>query len=121
MKLYPLLLGTLLSALLLAGCVHPPKAYVAKDATESAVMAFAATKAPGLVVINVQKPTVPAEMLATAFAKNGIPYLVTLADAKDDSMQTSLTVRVDAKTLQLLPYQLDATPAPLTKVKPSGK
>ena len=116
-----MLSGMVLAATLLFGCSHPPKAYVPKNATEQAVLAYAKTKAPDLVVINILSPNIPAAEIPLIFGKTGIPYSVTLASAEDGTMQTSLLVPVDTTTLQPVERADTPLPAPLVKVEPLTK
>ena len=121
MKLSILLLAVLLGAAAILGCAHStPSAYSPKNATEKTVVAYAKTKAPDLVVVDIKSPQLPPEQMNTMFAATGIPYNVTLASASDATMQTTLMVLINPKTLQPID-QPNVTIPPLAKVIPKTK
>ena len=110
MKLLIAVLGVFLAGILLSGCTHAPKAFAAKSPTDQALVAYAKTKAPDLIVVNVEAP--PMSQVSTGSV---LEYTLTLASANDDSMTTKWKVSIDVASSRVLDQQANPTPGPLVK------
>lgn len=122
MKYAMLIAAVSLLLALVAGCAKRAVEYVPKDATESAILAFAKQKVPNLVVTNISAPPRPdgagvPEALKKAQSKIPSPYMVIFADPKDASMQTTAAVFYNADK-QAIEEKSFVQPPPVTKSQP---
>ncbi|HEY3376294.1 MAG TPA: hypothetical protein VGL77_02270 [Armatimonadota bacterium] len=100
MKVLALTLSVILTAILIAGCVHKPSEYQPVGPAQTAVFAYCKQKVPNLVVIKIEDPKpldARAKAMVESMAKaHGFPigqtYRVVLSDPKDDSLNTSWMV-----------------------------